>query len=180
MTFYQWLLEQLDRDDRIGDLARDAVHDQWDRKRVAYTLSEWRERLWSLGACNGAIQALEDAWVEWRAYDERDYETVRAIELKALRSHTHGAREEMLSGIYFAQCSGTDRVKIGYSGDITRRLQSLSTSAPFPVVLLGYIAGEQSLERELHAAFAKHRKNGEWFELSREIRQFVSVHAVQA
>ncbi len=68
--------------------------------------------------------------------------------------------------IYFAEAVGLDRVKIGTSRDVPRRLKALATLCPCPVRLLRTIEGWLDDERALHALFAAHRSHGEWFVLS--------------
>lgn len=63
--------------------------------------------------------------------------------------------------VYFI--SNGEAVKIGYSADPAKRFQSLQTSQPGTLVLLGTIAGNRELERELHTRFADRRRVGEWF-----------------
>jgi hypothetical protein len=73
-TFLAWLKSQVKRDDPVGDLARDETEAQHLYKngfeRYGQTpktnlLSEMRNHLYHIGACTGAINALEKAWEEW-------------------------------------------------------------------------------------------------------------------
>ncbi|MBE3597759.1 MAG: hypothetical protein IMX02_02800 [Limnochordaceae bacterium] len=63
--FTGWLRRQWRRDDPVGDLARDVRLDpDWPgRARRPQT---YRRYLEQCGACEGALRALERAWVEWR------------------------------------------------------------------------------------------------------------------
>lgn len=65
MTFWQWLRQQKKRNDRIGDLARDAVVDSTfpRRARRRETLKIYLE---SCNACAGAIEALDAAFQQFR------------------------------------------------------------------------------------------------------------------
>ena len=56
-----------------------------------------------------------------------------------------------------------EHVKIGWSADPEQRMSSLSTGNPRPLRLLGAIRGSESDEKNLHAALAPLRANGEWF-----------------
>lgn len=63
-TFYQWLLPQVDRHDRVGDIARDAVVDkQFPRESNQY--EEIKSHLDSLGACAAAIESFKEGWLEY-------------------------------------------------------------------------------------------------------------------
>lgn len=64
MTFAQWLKTQTDRDDPIGDIARDAAMDTR-RKPHKNTLIAWQAFLGSAGASGIAKQALGEAWDEY-------------------------------------------------------------------------------------------------------------------
>jgi uncharacterized protein YozE (UPF0346 family) len=70
-TFYQWLLPQIDRPDRVGDLARDAVNNkQFPRDSIYY--EEIKCYLVSLSASAAAIDSLKESWLEYiQKYPER-------------------------------------------------------------------------------------------------------------
>jgi uncharacterized protein YozE (UPF0346 family) len=70
-TFYQWLLPQIDRPDRVGDIARDAVIDeQFPRESNLY--EEIKSYLDSQGACSAAIESFKESWLEYiKQYPER-------------------------------------------------------------------------------------------------------------
>jgi len=63
-TFYQWLLPQINRPDRVGDTARDAVVDeQFPRESDQY--EEIKSYLDSFGACSAAIESFKKGWLEY-------------------------------------------------------------------------------------------------------------------
>lgn len=70
-TFYQWLLPQIDRPDRVGDIARDAVNDnKFPRESIHY--EEIKSYLVSAGACAAAIESMKESWLEYvQKYPER-------------------------------------------------------------------------------------------------------------
>jgi len=70
-TFYQWLLPQIERPDRVGDIARDAVNDdQFLRESIYY--EEIKSYLISVGACTAAIESMKESWLEYiQKYPER-------------------------------------------------------------------------------------------------------------
>lgn len=61
MTFRQWLTTADHDSTAIGDLARDVKADR-QRPTALRTHEDWTAYLESRGACQGAIDALEDAW----------------------------------------------------------------------------------------------------------------------
>lgn len=80
--------------------------------------------------------------------------------------------EKIVQGwIYFVE-SG-DRIKIGYSSSLTRRMKNIKHGSPFPTELLLYIDGSMADEKALHKRFAKARLNGEWFAKSSELMKFI-------
>ena len=64
MPFLEWLSRQIDRDDPIEDLARDAARDP---KKPAFTsLAEWQHHVtYAVKEPGDALTALEGAWGEW-------------------------------------------------------------------------------------------------------------------
>lgn len=70
-TFYQWLLSQIDRPDRVGDVARDAaIDEEYPRKSNQY--AEIKSYLDSQGACQAAIESFKEGWLEYlQQYPER-------------------------------------------------------------------------------------------------------------
>lgn len=77
--------------------------------------------------------------------------------------------------VYFiAQLNNDRKVKIGFSKNPTKRLKSLSTSSPSPLLLLGYFEGTMESEKEIHLRFSGDRVNREWFFISEEILTFVN------
>ncbi len=75
--------------------------------------------------------------------------------------------------VYIVQCTGTDRVKIGFSAQPYLRLKKLSTSSPYPLRLVKSVAGDYKTEREFHRHFAEYRRHGEWFEFTDEMLYFM-------
>ncbi len=66
MRFGDWLPFQVDRDDPVGDIARDLLEDPY-APRDAETLQEIEDYLRRLHASRQALAALRDAWAEWSA-----------------------------------------------------------------------------------------------------------------
>lgn len=70
--------------------------------------------------------------------------------------------------VYFV-LSG-DRIKIGFSANIPKRLSSLRSSSAHPMQLLGAIDGGRELEAAIHEKLSAKRKQREWFEDCEEVR----------
>ncbi len=71
-----------------------------------------------------------------------------------------------ISGVYFIGSEKMGKVKIGYSKDIYRRLQSLQIASPFKLEVLGFLENANpKLEKKFHKYFSDLQVSGEWFEL---------------
>ena len=86
------------------------------------------------------------------------------------------SRQEAIPDVktYFIRCN--DKVKIGRTQDVQRRLEALQTANPDTLTLLGYIEGD--LERYLHNKFQKHHFRGEWYYLDQEIMDFIKKETI--
>lgn len=81
------------------------------------------------------------------------------------------------SVVYFIKSDGL--IKIGFSTNLKKRLQTYATHNAFDVDLLGTIPGEQSLEKELHAKFRQFRVHREWFRFVQEIQDYLATHGIR-
>lgn len=73
--------------------------------------------------------------------------------------------------IYFI--SNGESVKIGFSKDPEKRLKNLQTANPVELKLLYFEKGNSNIESRLHKLFSKDRIQGEWFNFSDEILEFI-------
>lgn len=68
--FVKWVIKQRDRNDPIGDLAKDVMQDirTKERRGDAYptTHKQLRQHLIDSNACDGALRAFEEAWEEYK------------------------------------------------------------------------------------------------------------------
>lgn len=76
----------------------------------------------------------------------------------------------MGSIVYFMYSGG--RVKIGYSAGLVSRHTTLKTAGPFPPVVVLIVGGTPDTEKQFHGRFAADRLHGEWFSLSKGMRNF--------
>lgn len=77
--------------------------------------------------------------------------------------------------IYFVEAPSTSLIKIGTTRYIGSRIRALQSASPVKLRFLGCMAGTVNAERELHERFARHRKHGEWFSASAELRRFINA-----
>lgn len=65
--------------------------------------------------------------------------------------------------VYLIEAAGANLLKIGYAINPARRIKTIATACPFPVVILGIREGGQQLERAMHLAQSARRFHLEWF-----------------
>jgi DNA-binding XRE family transcriptional regulator len=81
------------------------------------------------------------------------------------------------SVVYFVQCEGTGRIKIGRTTrPVIQRMRALQTSAPHALKLIGeFPEGHHGhTEGSLHRKFAHLRLRGEWFKDDVELLTFIA------
>ena len=78
--------------------------------------------------------------------------------------------------VYFIHAVRCNRIKIGASADVSRRMYELSTSCPDDLVYLGSVPAKGKQEQKLHKMFYKYRVHGEWFEADQSIIAWIEAH----
>lgn len=86
-----------------------------------------------------------------------------------------GETERPTGSVYYARRG--DRIKIGYSGDVRRRLLYRDVR---PAELRAAEPGTFALERRRHRQFSADRIEGEWFRASPALVTYVSAVALTA
>ncbi len=76
--------------------------------------------------------------------------------------------------VYFIQQGENGPIKIGYSSNPAKRLQTLSTASPYPLRILKVVAGGKTLEQEFHARFMSCQLEGEWFAPDDTLLDFIA------
>jgi hypothetical protein len=76
--------------------------------------------------------------------------------------------------VYFAVAG--DRIKIGHSRRLAKRMQVLHSSSPGGATLLGVIAGGAGVEANVHEYFDHLREHGEWFRDHPGLRAYIEKH----
>jgi len=82
--------------------------------------------------------------------------------------------------VYFIRASMTRYVKIGFSKNPAKRLKAIQTSSPDTVELLVAVPGTMQDERALHRAYADRRIEGEWFDPSPHMQNFINHASTMA
>jgi hypothetical protein len=73
-------------------------------------------------------------------------------------------------------------IKIGYTTqDIEKRIKQLNTGSVQNISLLGWMYGNKAKEKELHIKFAQSRVryNGEWFEPTEKLLDFINENNLE-
>lgn len=78
------------------------------------------------------------------------------------------------ASVYFAR-RDDGAIKIGWTSDVPRRLTELRKDTGANVTLLAAFPGDKPDELRLHARFAKHRLDGEWFMPGEAIAAFLKA-----
>jgi hypothetical protein len=105
------------------------------------------------------------SFVRAMAPDERACGACAGCHARAAALAAHDAP----SWVYFLQAGARGAIKIGTSTNLQSRIDTLQTAHPEPLRLLATVPGGVAIERVFHAAFAAHRKQGEWFEPAPEL-----------
>lgn len=79
--------------------------------------------------------------------------------------------------VYFIRSE--DLIKIGYSNDVRQRTDAVIRMLRAGGTYLGYMAGDRSVEKYLHAKFADLREYGEWFKSSPDLETFIAVSTTE-
>lgn len=75
--------------------------------------------------------------------------------------------------VYFIRDANVPEVKIGYSGWVDHRLNTLRSQTRRELQLLRTIPGDMKDEKALHRRFQEYRIEGEWFRLEGKLARFI-------
>ena len=81
--------------------------------------------------------------------------------------------------IYFIQAENGGLVKIGYTENLDKRFRIIQAHSPERMRIIGKIKGSMATEEEIHSKFARDRRHGEWFELSKRLMQLIELHGYE-
>jgi hypothetical protein len=90
-----------------------------------------------------------------------------------LIKNTERPKKEERVHTYFILCEGTNFIKIGKTKDIKKRIEMLQTGLPQKLRLVASV--REDIENKLHKRFAHLRHNGEWFQFTQEIKNFIKT-----
>jgi len=77
--------------------------------------------------------------------------------------------------VYFVQAGEGGPIKIGFAGDVRRRIAKMQSDCPSLLRVIGVVPdGTEHHEGLFHQRFGASRERGEWFRPSEEILAFAS------
>lgn len=88
--------------------------------------------------------------------------------LQPLEAHKEGEW-----AVYFLLAERCQRVKIGTTRYLSRRLKDLEGASPDDHTLFGWVRGGHAVERLTHRLLQDSRAKGEWFDMTPEVRAFI-------
>lgn len=89
--------------------------------------------------------------------------------------HNGGDEGSRGTRVYFLSFPATKSIKIGFSRNVEKRINSLREVIRFPLILLGTVSGGWRKEQQLHAKFSPLRMEGKWFKDTPELRDFIEA-----
>lgn len=126
------------------------------------------------------VLGLKESQVNgWRLNDFPKY--VINILDKILPSQEEGY-EEQFSGkpcVYFVQSMDTERIKIGFTRNLKKRMSKMQTDSSEQLKVLFAFDPLPIEEKALHTAFADHRVHGEWFSPDSELLEFIEEQKLE-
>jgi len=101
-------------------------------------------------------------------------DTASRIALGLIEEEEEKPEEGKEPTIYFMHAFDANRIKIGFTTNIERRIRSLKMSSPHGLRFMYAIPGTKDEEHKLHERFAHLRQHGEWFTDCEELREYIN------
>jgi len=76
--------------------------------------------------------------------------------------------------IYFIQSENKGLIKIGFTGDLSKRIKLLQNMSPVKLKLIASQKGSINDEKKLHQRFKKYRAHGEWFDPKKVLMNYIN------
>lgn len=93
---------------------------------------------------------------------------------KAL-SYSHWVLHEKIKGDWIYFFALEDRVKIGYTGSMTGRIQQFKLHTGGAGKFLRIVAGNETGERKIHQELKSEQIKGEWFWLNNKVTSYMEA-----
>ena len=100
---------------------------------------------------------------------------IRKIKYNSLN---HEDKISVYDTVYFVEAVGTNLCKIGFASELRTRIKDLMWSNACTLQILGYIENSSpTAETELHAKFNAINHHGDWFYMTKELKEFIDCNA---
>jgi hypothetical protein len=81
--------------------------------------------------------------------------------------------------VYFIEAEGLDKIKVGVTNKLKKRMRAIQTGCPVPIKVLAFLRFEtykKAMEMELHLkeVFMAYRSHGEWFHAIPQMRSLIT------
>lgn len=123
------------------------------------------------------IQTMLKHWGSWDKVNTGGnwfQDPVRGISKKF--AHTRHFDGVNAGFVYFIQDAvHGGKIKIGFSTNPARRVESIQSVNPNMMKVLGTLPGSERMERELHKRFKRLRRHGEWFAPEEELLTYIET-----
>jgi hypothetical protein len=151
-----WLVSQADRDDPVGDLARDALDDLRFKTRNPKAKAATRGAIFAWFGTRWSFSPLQHIRLVRRVGCREALITARQARKEYYKSNTRTV---------WTDCPGVYCISygVGRADNIQRRLLGLETGAPGGIRLRKIFSANPDDEREYHKRYSDYRANGEWF-----------------
>ena len=147
----------------------------WSASQIARDSGNFRPRTFRLWHGVGEPSANELVEIQQRCdaltFDLREWQ----LRSKRQRRKIEGGRVYSRKRGFIYVIRAGERVKVGFSRNVERRLREMQTHSPDDLELVLAVAGSPVLEHELHARFGDLSLRGEWFRYEQPIRDFVAA-----
>lgn len=113
-----------------------------------------------------------------RLYDEENItdDYIKALDMQAMLEEASGwmkskktPKKKIEDDLYLILDTSSNKLKIGRSKNVKKRLQQLQTSNSGSLSLLFSIKGKGCYEEDVHKKFSHLNSNGEWYEYDNSI-----------
>lgn len=143
----------------------------WAASALSRNAARFRPKTMRLWAGSGPPSSDELRSMEREAQkltlELRDWLEIRSF--RTMKSH----RRALSAGavVYFVRAG--DKVKIGFSRNLRRRMIDLQNASPIELELIHTMPGSTFTEHKLHVQFSNQRAGGEWFRYEGPIADFI-------
>lgn len=132
------------------------------------------------GELADALGLKESQVTGWRLKDFPKYViTILEKTLPPLKEEGYEDKFSSKPCVYFIQSMDTERIKIGFTRNLKKRMSKMQTDSSEQLKILFAFDPLPIEEKALHTAFASHRVHGEWFTPDSELLEFIEEQKLE-